>query len=189
MRRQEYTHNWMRVAPLGVVALVAMVASAQEIDLPWGPVKRVASPDGALILYYANSTGQNPQLWIEEVHTHRRTKLLDIGGTLNAVWSSDGRAFYVNNRWASDRETSFIYDAATLQRLDIAASIQTADPRARGFADGHTYYEIERWIGTQQVAVRFWGHTDTPPVTLFEFRYAISRAGAVEKAGERISRR
>ncbi len=127
---------------------MAMVASAQEIDLPWGPVKRVASPDGALILYassgyassgYANSIGQNPQLWIEEVHTHRRTKLLDIGGTLNAVWSSDGRAFYVNNRWASDRETSFIYDAATLQRLDIAASIQTADPRARGFADGHTY--------------------------------------------------
>lgn len=187
MRRREYTHDGMRVAPLALVALVAMVASAQEIDLPWGPVKRVASPDGALMLY-ANSTLKNPQLWIEDVHTHRRTKLFDIGGTLNAAWSPDGRAFYVNDHWASDREASFIYDAVALQRLDIAACIQTADPRARGFASGHTYYHIERWIGTQHVAVRFSGHTDTPPVRLFELRYAVSRAGAVEKVGERISR-
>ena len=163
------------------------MANAQQLDLPQGPNKRLAAPDGSQILYGVRSSNA-PQLWIDDRRAHRRIKLFDIGGTLSAAWSPDGSAFYVNDHWASDRECAYVYDAATLKRMDIAAMIQAADPQSRRFAAGHAYYEIERWVGSQHVAVRFFGHTDVPPVSIFEFSYAISRDGAVEKAGQRISR-
>jgi hypothetical protein len=172
--------------------LTTIGANAQELCLPLGSVKRLASPDGSEILYgvaYQKGRNDGPRLWIENRRTHRRVKLFEIGSTLCAAWSPDGSAFYVNDHWASDRERAYIYDAATLKRTDMAALIQAADPRSRRFTAGHAYYEIERWVGSQHVAARFSGHTDVPPVTMFEFRYAVSRDGAVEKAGERISRR
>ena len=149
---------------------------------------RLASPDGAFILY-ERTRDYGPQLWIEDTRTHHRTKLFDISGTLSAAWSADGSAFYVNNHWASDRESAFIYEAGTLQRIDIGASILAADPRTRQFASGHAYYEVDHWARRRYVSARFFGHTDLPPVTMFEFNYAISRTGAVERAGERIWQR
>src|SRR5271170_1311387 len=170
----------MRVSWLGLVGLAAVIAGAQELDLPWGPVKRLASPEGSHILYSVKSTSA-PQLWIEDTHAHRRTKLLDIPSTLTAAWSPDGTAFYLNDHAGSDKELSYIYDAATLQRIDIAARIQAEDPESRPFANGHAYFEIERWQGNQEIAVRFFGHTDEPPVTCFDFRYGVSRTGVVKK--------
>jgi hypothetical protein len=184
----------MRGLGLALVCFAAVmaVAATQELNLPWGPVKRLASPDGSKILYgvpYEKSKSGGPQLWIEDKSAHLHKKLFDIGGTLSAAWSADGAAFYVDDHWASDREDAYIYDAYTLKRMDIGAMIRAADPGSQRFAKGHAYYEIDRWVGPQYVAVRFFGHSDIPPVSIFEFRYAISRYGAVEKAGQRISAR
>jgi hypothetical protein len=153
-----------------------VIADAQVLDLPWGPTKRLPSPHGSMVLYE-----NDLQLWIEDTHTHRRSKLFDVPSTLTAAWSPDGAAFYVDNRDGSDEELSYIYDAATLQRIDIAARIQAEDPESRPFSNGHAYFEIERWEGNQEIAVRFFGHTDEPPVTRFDFRYRISRTGVVKK--------
>lgn len=180
----------MRGAIVGLVFLATVLANAQELYLPRGPVKRLASPDGSKILYgvpYQKSASGGPQLWIEDNRTHRRTKLFDVGGTLSAVWSSDGSAFYVNDHWASDRERAYIYDAVTLQRLDIGDHILAQDPESRRFANGHTYFAIEGWEGLQAVAVRFSGHTDQPPVLSFDFRYRISRTGAVKRLSRHVA--
>jgi hypothetical protein len=126
----------MRAVVLGLVSFAAVLANAQELYLPRGPVTRLASPDGYRILYGEKSSS-GPQLWIEDERTRRRTKLFDVGGTLSAVWCADGSAFYVNDHWASDGERAYIYDAATLDRLDIGARIEAADPESRPFASGH----------------------------------------------------
>jgi dipeptidyl aminopeptidase/acylaminoacyl peptidase len=177
----------VRAVVLSLVCFATAFAKDSTLELPWGPVTRLASPDGAFILY-ERTDGSGPQLWIEDTRKHRLTKLFDISGTLSAAWSPDGSAFYVNNDWASDRESAFIYETGTLQRIDIASSIQAADPRTRQFASGHAYYEVDHWTRRRYVSARFFGHTDLPPVAMFEFSYAISRSGAVEKAGERIRR-
>ncbi len=181
----------MHVVRLGLVALAALTISAQELYLPGGPVKRLATPDGSKILYgvpYQKGSNSGPQLWIEDTRTHRRTKLFDVGGTLSVAWSADGSAFYVNDHWASDRERAYIYNAATLKRLDVAARILAEDPESRRFAKGHTYFAIERWEGAHEVAVRFSGHTDEPPVTSFDIRYRVSRAGVVKKLSQHPAR-
>ena len=177
----------MQSASLALICFAALLANAQELGLPLSPVTRLPSPDGSKVLYgvpYEKSRSGGPELWIENTRTRQRTKLFDIGGTLTAAWSPDGTAFYVNNRWASDREQAYIYDAATVKRIDIGALILAADPAARQFANGHAYYEVEHWTDSRNVAVRFFGHTDLPPVTHFDFRYRVSRSGKVKRLSQ-----
>jgi hypothetical protein len=173
----------MRLGCLGLIALATTMANARELNFgPSGSDKRLASPDGSKILYgvpFNKTRNAPPQLWIEDTRTHKRTKLFDILRDLSAGWSPDGAAFYVNDFQGSDETDAYLYDATTLERLDLDARIQASDPASRRFA--HTYYEVTRWVGNQEVAVRFHGHTDEPPVTDFEFRYRVSRAGVVKQ--------
>jgi hypothetical protein len=155
------------------------------LNLPHGPVQRLASPDGAYLLYGV-SLQSAPELWMENLRTGHRNLLLSIGSTLSAAWSADSTAFYVNDHWASDSTRSYIYDGATLQRLDIAERVLAADPGAKRFAEGHAYFDVERWQGTESVMVHFYGHTDDAPVVCFDLRYQVSRSGAVSKLSQRV---
>ena len=180
-----------------VLTIIAALAAAQEnrtttlpeLHLPYGPVTRLASPDGSRILYgvpYQSGINDGPQRWIEDRRTHRRNILLRIGGTLSAVWSPDGSAFSVQNHFASDSSRIYIYDANALRRLDAAGRIQVVDPGMQRFASGHAYFELERWESAQNVIVRLHGHTDQPPVVCFDLRYRVSRTGAVAKLSQRV---
>jgi len=148
-----------------------------------GPDTRLTSPDGRYILYRVDVPDQ---LWIEDTHTHRRQLLISVGSTLSASWSPDGLAFLVQDHWASDRARAFVYDANTLQRLDLGSSILAADPDVKQFANGHAYFDVDRWEDAQHVVVYFHGHTDQFPVACFDFRYRVSRAGTVEKLSQRV---
>ena len=163
--------------------------SGQELNLPFGPVTRLPSPDGLRVLYgvpYQRGVNDGPQLWIEDLRTHQRNQLLSISDTLGAMWSADGSAFAVLDHSASDSATTYIYDANTLRSLDVAGPILAADPGATRFAEGHAYFDLERWETEERVTIRFHGHTDEPPVTCFDFRYRVSRVGAVEKLSGRV---
>jgi hypothetical protein len=168
---------------LACLAVVIAMANARTLDLPWGPAKRLPSPDGTFVLYGKTSVN-DPQLWIEDTRTQRRTKLFDIASTLTAGWSADSTAFYVNDHSGSDEEQAYIYNAATLKRVDLGARILAADAKSRQFSVGHAYFEVQHWTDNQEVGVRFFGHTDEPPVTHFEFRYRVSRTGAVKKLAQ-----
>jgi hypothetical protein len=175
------------------VIVVSAQAPPAELNLfgNFTRVMRLASPDGSHILYgvpYGQGMNDEPELWIENTRTQRRRKLLNIPDTLSAVWSSDGSAFYVQDHVASDETFSYIYDTDTLRRLDLAARIQASDPAARRFAHGHAYFDVDGWQGAGEVTVHFHGHTDeTPPISCFDFRYKVSRAGTVVKVSERVS--
>jgi hypothetical protein len=180
-------HKVLVVAAIMLAGVLMAQAPQVSLNLPAGPVTRLTSPDGKATLYgvpYGANTP--PQLWFENMRSHERTKLLDVPSTLSAAWSANGKAFLVLDHEASDKATSYIYDAATLQRLDLAARITASDPAARPYTHDHTYFDAERWQGNNQVLVRLHGHTDTPPVTCFDFRYRVSRGGVVTKLSQRI---
>src|ERR1700730_9093396 len=99
--QRNYLRSSQLFRPASVwIVMIAALASAQEnrptlpeLNLPHGPVRRLGSPDGSRILYgvpYQNGVNDGPQLWIEDTRTHQRKILLSVGGTLSAVWSSDG---------------------------------------------------------------------------------------------------
>ena len=122
----------MRAGIFAFLAFAAVMANARVLDLPWGPMKRLPSPDGTFVLY--GKTGLNdPQLWIEETRTHRRTKLFEIARTLTAGWSADSSAFYVNDHSGSDEDQAYIYDGATMKRVDAGARIVADEPPVTHF--------------------------------------------------------
>jgi hypothetical protein len=187
------------VLPLCFVAIavhgVRVMASVQEssradLTFPYGRVQPLPSPDGAHTLYglqFQDGKNDGPlQLWIRDNSTGASKPLLTLGGTMQAFWSPDGKAFSVNDHWASDRESAYIYDTETLKRQNVGEDILAADPASRHFTNAHAYFQVERWDGPAHVFVRFQGHTDEAPVRCFEFQYRVSRAGVVEKLSERL---
>src|ERR1051326_185640 len=170
-----------------------MTASVQqgspaEVTLPYGRVQPLPSPDGAHTLYgepFQDGKNNGPQLWITDNSTGARQLLLTLGGTMQAFWSPDSKAFAVNDRWASDSENAYIYDTETLKRQNVGEDILAADPESRHFTNAHAYFHVERWDGPAHVIVRFNGHTDEAPVQCFELQYRVSRTGVVEKLSER----
>jgi hypothetical protein len=158
--------------------------------LPNGPSNQLASPDGSSILFavhYQSGGNLGPSLWIENTRTRQRKMLLSIGSTVTAAWSSDGNVFYVEDNRASDSTLFYLYDATTLERLNVSDRIQAADPEAREFSANHAYFVLDHWEGTRNLIIRLFGHTDQEPVMCFDLRYRLSRDGSVERLSRRVS--
>jgi hypothetical protein len=175
------------LAKISVTLLLSFYIAAMALAQTTPPEPNLlASPDGSRNLYDTYQNG-GTQLWIENTRTHQRQMLLDTASMVSAKWNADGSAFYVE---LSNPEEilSYIYDSATLQRLDLRGRILAFDPGAQRFAEGHAYFQVDRWQDTKLAIINFHGHTDAPPpIVCFEFRYRVSRAGAVTKLSQRIS--
>jgi len=175
--------------PGALVTAFVQENSRPELTPPYGRVQPLPSPDGAHTLYgveFQDGKNAGSQLWIRDNSTGGSRLLLTLGGSMQAFWSPDGNAFSVNDHWASDRESAYIYDTETLKRQNVGEDILAADPESRHFTNAHAYFHVERWDGPAQVIVQFHGHTDEAPVRCFEFRYRVSRTGVVEKLSERV---
>ena len=168
---------------LGVPSLFLDQVNGQPaavLNLPFGPVTRLASPDGSLILYsvpFQKGVNKGPQLWLEDGRTHQRQKLLDISDGVSAGWSPDGMKFYLQDHSSSSSTESYIYDARSLKRVDLGAMIRKSDSSISRFASGHAYVNMERWESPDTVIVHFYGHTDEPPVVCFDLHYQVKLGG------------
>ena len=161
------------------------------LDLPFGLITRLASPDGSLILYgvpFQKGVNKGPQLWLEDGRTHHRQKLLDISDSdgVSAGWSPDGMKFYVQDQSTSSsteasrtlrRHESYIYDARSLKRVNLGAMIRKSDSSISRLASGHAYFDVERWESPDTVIVHFYGHTDEPPIVCFDLLYQVRLGG------------
>lgn len=144
------------------------------------------SPDGSRTLSDTHENG-GTQLWIENTRTHQRQMLLDTASKVSAQWNADGSAFYVQLS-NPDEALSYIYDSATLERLDLRGRILAVDSGAQRFAAGHAYFQVDRWQDTKQAIIDFHGHTDGPPPAMcFEVHYRVSRSGSVSKLSQKTS--
>ena len=130
--------------------------------------------------------------------------------TLTLAWCPDSTAFIANDRVASDLEIAYIYDAKTLNRLDLRSRIVAADPGAiRFFEPGQvtaasvfgpnekvpttSHVHAIRWLDAQHVEVQFVGHTGGVLIgqsieggDCFELRYRVSRSGEVQRLSQRV---
>ena len=177
---------------LSVASLFLSQASGQPVsvlNLPFGPITRLASPDGSLILYgvpFQKGLNEGPQLWLEDARTGQRQKLLDISDGVAAGWSPDGTKFYVLDHSSSSSTESYIYDARSLKRVDLGALIRKSDSSISRFASGHAYFDIERWESLETVIVHFYGHTDEAPVVCFDLRYRVKLSGTTTKLEQHV---
>ena len=74
-----------------IAAIALAQAPLPKLNLPYGPVIRLASPHRSRILYgvpYHQGVNDEAQLWIENTRSHQRQMLLSIQSTL----SVNGRA-------------------------------------------------------------------------------------------------
>jgi hypothetical protein len=197
---------------IGVVAVSQIGGQPQSAHLrmPYGEANPVLSPDGAYALF--GSDAALYQLWIEDRHTQKRQIVLRATlQTLTLAWSPDSTAFIANDRATSDVEVAWVYEARTLDRLDLRSLIFTADPgSARFLVPGKinrappeepnakvptmSYVHAIRWLDAQHVEVQLVGHTagvrignSIEPGDCFDLRYRIGRDGAVEKLAQRVS--
>jgi len=164
-----------------LVAFGAAQAFAQQSEMP------LSSPDHSHSLF----TTDPWKLRIEDVRTHER-KLVVEGDRPAAGWSPDSAAFFVNYNVASDLALSYLYTAATLDRIDVRDRIVHSDPHAGRFAGDHDYFSAVSWIDVRHVVVSFKGHTLTHsgntltrPLVCFDLRYRIGLDGSVERLSER----
>ena len=177
---------------LSAVSLFLDQANGQPtavLDLPFGPINRLASPDGSLILYgvpFQKGVNEARQLWLEDARTNQRQKLLDISDGVSAGWSPDGTKFYVLDHSSSSSTESYIYDARSLKRVDLGALIRKSDSSISRFASGHAYFDFERWENPETVIVHFYGHTDEPPVVCFDLRYRVNLSGTTKKLEQQM---
>jgi hypothetical protein len=179
-------------AAVSVASLFVDQANGQPgavLDFPFGPLTRLASPDGSLILYgvpFQKGVNEGPQLWLEDTRTAQRQKLLDVSDGVSAGWSPDGTRFYVEDHSSSSSTESYIYDARSLKRLDLGALIRKSDSSISRFASGHAYFDMERWDTPEAVIVHFYGHTDEPPVVCFDLRYRVKFSGTTTKLEQHV---
>jgi len=181
----------MSVRRAGLVFMAAVTAvmplASLILSLPRG-TRNLASPDGRWVLYgvpHQQSTSHTPELWIENLRTHRRHKVQDIPDTLRAGWFPDSARFWVEDHSASDRTQAYIYNPETLARLDVRKAVLDSDASASAFDRGHRYYNVAS-AAAQTLLIDFRGHTDEPPVTCFDVRYRVTRAGVVSRLSRRV---
>lgn len=124
------------------------------------------------------------KLWLEDSLSHTRKLLLAPGSSASAGWSPDGGAFFIDDREASDEEFAYLYQTASLKKMNLDDEILAADPRAKRFLEGHFYFKVNRWLSNGAVEVSLSGHTDDAPVQCFLLRYRVSQSGTVRKLSQ-----
>jgi hypothetical protein len=202
----------LRAALLIVVLSVSQVAAQQRsvfLKMPYGEANPLISPDGAFALF--GSDAASYQLWLEDRRTHERKMVLRATlQTLTLAWSPDSAAFITNDRVTSDAEVAWVYEAKTLDRLDVRSLIVAADPESvRFFVPGQvnvaptaavnakvpttSHVHAIRWLDAKHVEVELVGHTggvrvreSVQPGDCFDLRYRIGRNGGVQKLSQRV---
>jgi len=184
---------------VAVIAASQVAAQQQSVPLkpPFGPTNKLVSPDGAYALFGSDKA---PQLWLEDKSTHERKMVFRVTlQTLTLAWSPDSAAFIANDRAVSDVEFAYVYDAKTLDRLDLGSRILAADAEIARFVPGqntapHSYFHAIRWLDARHVEVQLHGHIDgtrdgtsVRPGDCFDLRYSVTRNGAVKKLSRRVS--
>lgn len=165
------------------------------LNKPFGPVNRLLSPDGSQALW---GDYDQSQLWLEDTRTHQRRMVRGITvPTMTLAWSPDSTKFAVNDRAASNVEEAYLYDAASLNSLDLADRLTKSDARAEKIfkAADHSYVHTLGWLDRDHVEVQLSGHTDGEtaggkfhPPDCFDFRYRVSINGEVQPLSALVAR-
>ena len=107
-------------------------------------------------------------LFIEDLRTHLRRKLLDYGRQVEGLWSPDSKSIAVTDYIGSNVSQCLIFstgmDAPPVDVWDeILRGIANEKERARLLKNDHVYIAGVRWTNSMTLKVRVWGHGDVSP--------------------------
>jgi len=193
----EEGYMWRRVV-LGIILLIlapsintvqgAGASTAQTVvNLPQGPITRLASPDHkwTLIFECPNDCAER-KLWIEASTSHTRRLVNEYERSLDISWAPDSHSFFVNDEFGSNGTLCYVYDPIALKVQEVAAMLTSGDTDATMFIRaGHSYLKAKQWINSQELLVVLYGHFDDPPARGFTIRYRVSLTGRVQKLSQR----
>jgi hypothetical protein len=182
------------VALLLLAPLRMAESRTRVINLPRGPLTRIASPDRkwTLVFECPNDCSER-KLWIERERSHSRRRVRDFERSLDISWAPDSRWFFVYDELGSNEGQSYLYDPIELKVIDLADVIVAGDPIARNYLQaGHSYLRAKRWVNSQELLVQLFGHFDGPaPAALklrhphsFTLRYQVGVDRTVKKLSE-----
>ncbi len=158
-------------------------------DFPIGDGSRV-SPDKSFRLNM-NDCQPNSEcdrrLWLVNNSTRQQKLLMDVVRTVRIGWAPAGSAFFLNDDFASNEASAYLYFPAQNRHLDIGALLDKKFPKDRHFEkNSHHYINGLRWINKDEIIVRRNGHFDryVPGGNEFAVCYSISTAGKVIRLSE-----
>jgi hypothetical protein len=171
--------------------------TAGRLTLPFGRPTRLSSPDGRYMLIGTSKrtvlrhqcpkcSALQAKLWLVDNQSRDRRLLLDVASTATAAWSPDGKGFYIEDHQSSTSTLTYLYETESMKKLDVGELILAADPEAKKFLDGHTYFDVDRWQDSGDLLVRYSGHTKESPSMCFLMHFLILRTGTVKKLSEHI---
>lgn len=186
--------------PLMLILVVWAAHGAVAADKPqpdWGiqvcpsySLRSSTSPNGSWAVF--GTLKPSLGVWLVNNRTHQRRFLLDCPDTVSVGWAPDGKHFFVNDSWASDETYAFVYDPASLKRIDLSNLLVAAVPNFKSFLDdSHHYVSVERWVNSEELLVDFRGHFDHYPASTWDQWYQVSLSGTVHSASrpKRAARR
>lgn len=183
--------NQMRcLLPVFFFSMTAVLGQSRFAEFPFGE-KSSTSPDGSFTL---NTEGCRPnpikcdrRLWLVNNRTLGRKLLIDVRRTARVGWAPSGSAFFVNDDFASNVSSAYLYFPAEDRHFDLGALLDRKFPQDRHFEDdSHHYVNGVRWIGADTIIVGRYGHFDREVSGGNEFAvcYEVSTAGEVKRLFE-----
>jgi hypothetical protein len=153
------------------------------VSFPFTSDRRVPSPNKKWVLVFECPKNCLERLLsIEDDVSHTKRLVAKYERNLDVSWSPDGTRFFVTDDYGSDGSLSYVYDAISLKRTDLAHLLVASDPDAAKFLKaGHAYLRATQWLGPQELLVFLAGHFDKPPRGVFSFQYRINLNGRVER--------
>lgn len=100
-------------------------ADAQAASAPSG----LTSPDGRWELIWQKRSDYDYSLNLSNLKTHESREVLSQSQPQTAGWAPNGEWFFVNEHESSDWDNAYVYNAATLERFDLAQLITSHDLR------------------------------------------------------------
>ena len=153
------------------------------VSFPFTSDRRVPSPNKKWVLVFECPKNCSERLLsIEDDVSHTKRLVAKYERNLDVSWSPDGTRFFVTDDYGSDGSLSYVYDAISLKRTDLAHLLVASNPDAAKFLKaGHAYLRALQWLGPRELLVHLGGHFDEPPPRGFSFQYRINLNGRVDR--------
>jgi hypothetical protein len=168
-------------------ALASSGAEAKLAEFPFG----ISSTTSANKRYTLEASVCQPgygqcdrKLWLVDHRTNRRRLFLEISRTVRAAWAPHRSVLFVNDDESSSDSFAFLYFPDRKKRVDLGGVIDHVYPADRRYEkDSHHYLNGIRWVKSNSLIVRRFGHFDHPAARGDEFSvcYRVNTSGTVRR--------
>jgi hypothetical protein len=153
----------------------AQTLRKQEVDLPQRHIVRVVSPNGHWLLTASpfRQSGDHT-LTLSDRNTGKIEMVRHYDRSIGVGWAPDSHAFFLNDAYGSNGESSFLYFPGETIPLQLDDLILQKDTKAKAIAADHTYFQVRRWLSANSLLVEYCGHKSDQPFGQFDLLYRIT---------------